>query len=596
LGFIESFGQRLASIRKPAAYTGGEYGAVMKDLADVRLSVAFCFPDTYDIGMSHLGLQILYGLINSLPHVWCERAFAPRPDMEELLRQSDTPLPSLESGRALRDFDVIAFTLQYELCYTNVLNMLDLGGVPIHARARSGLSPLVIAGGPCALNPEPLTDFIDAFVVGDGEEVTLELMGLLLEAKAQGSDKQTLLRSLSRVEGIYVPASVGDGGPAPVRRRVVADLDTAYFPTRPVVPNTEVVHERVMLELFRGCRRGCRFCQAGWANRPVRAASPATLLTRAKAACEHTGYDEIALTSLSSSDYPHISRLCAELLEYTVPRRVNLSLPSLRADSFSSELSEQTLKVRKSGLTFAPEAGTQRLRDVINKNLTEDELLSACQAAFAGGHGGVKLYFMLGLPTETDEDVSAIAALARKVISRHRSAKGGKAAPPRVSLSVSCFVPKPHTPFQWAEMIHPAEMARRAELLRAQCPRAVTLRWHDPLTSYWEAVLARGGGETGKALEAAWRAGARLDAWSEHFKPRLWQEAFASQGIDPSDYALRARSADEALPWAHIRAGVRARHLWQEYQRALAGVTTPDCAEACSGCGACEGGGKGHES
>lgn len=574
----------------------------MKDLRDVDFRVVFCFPDTYEIGMSHLGLQILYGCMNEKPWMWCERAFAPWTDMEALLRERAAPLTALESGDALNAFDVVAFTLQYELCYTNILNMLELGGLPVRGKDRGEAFPLVIAGGPCALNPEPLAEFIDLFVVGDGEEVILELTALLREHKRLGTDKPAVLRAAAQLEGVYVPSlyepsynadgtmadlTPREGAPAVVKRRVLRDLDAAYFPQNPIVPNTEVVHERVMLELFRGCIRGCRFCQAGHATRPVRARSVGTLTGQALESLCNTGFEELSLTSLSTSDYPYLEELCDALLEYCEVRRVGLSLPSLRADSFSRALMERVQKVRKSGLTFAPEAGTARLRDVINKNLTEEDLMNACAAAFSGGWTGVKLYFMLGLPTETDEDVTAIAELAHRVFLLWRRTTEDRTRGVRISASASLFVPKPHTPFQWAPMVAREEFKRRIGLLKASCRKQITLNWHEPETSYWEAVLARGDRRVGEALYYAWSGGARLDGWSEHFRPEVWHAAFEKAGLDPDFYALRERGETERLPWDHIETGVSRRHLWREYEKARAGETTPDCRTACAGCGAC---------
>ncbi|MDR1736547.1 MAG: TIGR03960 family B12-binding radical SAM protein [Oscillospiraceae bacterium] len=597
----------LPRVQKPARYAGGEVNAVIKDKSGVDLRVAFCFPDTYEIGMSHLGLQILYGLMNESEYIWCERAFAPWVDMEALLREKNAPLTALESGGALCEFDVIAFTLQYELCYTNVLNMLDLGGVPVKSARRESAFPLVIAGGPCAFNPEPLADFIDLFVIGDGEEVTIELMELLREMKKAGADKPSVLRAAAQIPGVYAPAlykanynadgtfaalmPIG-GAPETVTRRVVKDLDGAYFPASPVVPNTQAVHERVMLELMRGCIRGCRFCQAGWATRPVRGRKPETLARQAIENCVSTGYEEISLTSLSSSDYAPLGELCDALLEYGAPRRIGLSLPSLRADSFSRELMERVQRVRKSGLTFAPEAGTARLRDVINKNLTEQDLMNACASAFEGGWTGVKLYFMLGLPTETDEDAAAIPALAHRVFLLWRRMTPDRSRGVRVSASASLFVPKPHTPFQWAGMAQRGEFKRRIGIMKENCKKQVTLNWHDPETSFWEAVLARGDRRVGEAIYRAWSLGARLDGWSEHFRADIWAQAFAGTGLDPDFYALRERPEDERLPWDHIDTGVSRKHLWREYQNALLGVPAPDCRTACSGCGAARFGGE----
>lgn len=588
----------LQRVQKPARYTGGEINAVMKQNADYR--VCFCFPDTYEIGMSHLGLQILYGIINDMDSVWCERSFAPWVDMEAFLRERNLPLFALESGDPLSAFDVLAFTLQYEMSYANILNMLSMGNVPLFCRERDEHSPVIIAGGPCSYNPEPLADFIDIFVIGDGEDVTPLLINILRENK---NDRQAALRNASKLGGVYVPSLYAasykpdgtlesftpkDSAPPVIKRATVSNLDRAYYPAKPIVANTETVHERVMVELFRGCIRGCRFCQAGFTSRPVRARSPQVLTEQAKAACENSGYEEIALTSLSTSDYPPLEELCDNLLEYGETRRIGLSLPSLRADSFSTALMERVQKVRKSGLTFAPEAGTARLRDVINKNLTEEALFNACGMAFAGGWSGVKLYFMLGLPTETDEDVLGITDLAYRVFLHWRHTTTNRARGIRVSASVSCFVPKPHTPFQWSAMTTRAELRRRIALLKGSVKKQVSLNYHDPDTSYWEAVLARGDRRMGAAIYLAWKKGARLDGWREHFKPDLWQQAFEEVSLDPDFYALRERSADELLPWAHIDTGVSPEFLRAEYDRALSQTTTADCRTSCAMCGACE--------
>lgn len=595
----------LLNVRKPARYAGGEANMVVKDKLSVDLRVCFCFPDTYEIGMSHLGLQILYGLMNSLPYVWCERAFAPWTDMEELLRRRRLPLCALESGDSLAEFDVLAFTLQYELTYTNILNMLDLAGIPVRAAERGEEHPLVMAGGPCASNPEPLCDFIDLFVVGDGEEVTVELMELFRDMK--GTSRKELLKAASRLGGVYVPSLYeveyfedgrvreiipAEGAPKAIEKRVVTKLDSAYFPDKPLVPNTEIVHERVMLELFRGCIRGCRFCQAGYATRPVRSRNPGRLIEQGIAACKSTGYQDVALTSLSSSDYGPLHELCDGLLEYCEPRRIGLSLPSLRADSFSTGLMERVQKVRKSGLTFAPEAGSARLRDVINKNLTEKDLLEACATAFAGGWNGVKLYFMLGLPTETDEDALAIAELCSKVYQKWRQTVADRARGVRITASSSFFVPKPHTPFQWEPQDTKEQFERKAALVKAAMRKQVTYNWHEPDASVLEGALARGDRRIGAVIERAWRSGARLDGWGEMFRFGVWKDAFDSEGLDMAFYTTRRRGLDEVLPWSHISLGVSMEHLKSENLKAHRGEPTPDCRTACAGCGASSFGGE----
>ncbi len=589
----------MLKVRKPARYVGGEVNMVVKDKQAVNVRVAFCFPDTYEIGMSHLGLRILYGLMNEIPDVWCERAFMPWVDMESLLREHKEALPALESGDGLQAFDVLAFTLQYELSYTNVLAMLDLAGIPLRADRRTREHPLVIAGGPCTANPEPMADFIDLFVVGDGEEVMVELIDLIREMK--DAPRAELLRAAAGLEGCYVPslyhvayhedATVREitpepGAPAVVHKRVVRDLDAAYFPDKPLVPNTEIVHERVMLELFRGCIRGCRFCQAGYATRPVRARSVDTLVKQGVENCKNSGYEEIALTSLSTSDFFGLERLCDELLTYCEPRRIGLSLPSLRADSFSTDLMERVQKVRKSGLTFAPEAGTARLRDVINKNLTQDDLMRACKAAFEGGWSGVKLYFMLGLPTETPEDVLGIAELCSEVYQLWRRTVPDRGRGVRITASASCFVPKPHTPFQWEAQETVEAFEQKVAGLKGAMRKQVSYNWHEPETSVLEGAMARGDRRLGAVIERAYRLGARLDGWHEMFKPELWRQAFAEEGLDQAFYAHRKRSFDEVLPWSHISLGVSARHLRRECERAYAEQSTPNCRESCSGCGA----------
>lgn len=590
----------LTAVKKPARYTGGEVNSIIKDPRSVKLRVAFCFPDTYEIGMSHLGLQILYDVMNRMPDVWCERAFAPWGDMRSLMMRKKIPLYALESGNALSDFDVLAFTLQYELSYTNVLSMLDLAGLPLRSAEREESHPLVIAGGPCAFHPEPLADFIDLFTVGEGEEVTAELMELFIRAKEDKLSRRETLIQASRIAGVYVPdlyqitynqdgtlASITptDGAPAVVKKRMVRDLDSAPYPERPISPSTEVVHDRVMLELFRGCARGCRFCQAGHIARPVREKDPKTLYRQAVDAVKATGSGEIGLVSLSTSDYTGLEALCEALVPWCAPRRVSLSLPSLRADSFSPQLLEKAGQVRKSGLTFAPEAGSARLRDVINKNLKENDLLSACATAFAGGWSGVKLYFMLGLPTETDDDLREIAGLCSLVYQLWRQVVPDRGRGVRLTSSASCFVPKPHTPFQWEPMVPPDELLRRAGVVRDAMRKQVTFHWHEPDASYLECALSRGDRRVGAVLERAYRMGCRMDGWSECFSLDTWREAFASEGVDPDFYALRRLKTDEVLPWSHISCGVSPEHLKREREKAYNAEPSADCRSGCENCG-----------
>lgn len=592
----------LPTVQKPARYVGGEYGQTMKDKRSVELRVAFCFPDTYEIGMSNLGMRILYAVMNRMEGVWCERVFAPWGDMENAMRANGLPLYALESGDPVSEFDLIAFTIGYEMSYTNVLNMLRLSGVPLHAADRTGLEHMVFAGGACVYNPEPLADFVDFFSVGEGEESTPEILELYRRAKREGWSRPEFLRAVAQIEGVYVPslyrhewnedgtlASVTplDGAPARVTKRIVQDLDTALYPTDGIVPNTEIVHDRSNLEVMRGCIRGCRFCQAGYTYRPVRPRSPETLRRQAIESLENSGCHEITLSSLSTSDYRGLPELADAMLDYCAPRKINLSLPSLRADNFSRDLMLRLQQVRKSGLTFAPEAGTQRLRDAINKNVTEQEILDTCAIAFEGGWNNVKLYFMLGLPTETDEDVLGIADVAARVMHAWRESAQNKQRGVRITVSTSWFVPKPHTAFQWEPQISKEEYERRVALLReAIKTKTVTYNWHDSDTSFLEAVLARGDRRLGKVLETAWRKGAKLDAWEEYFSLERWLEAFDECGLDPHFYANRTRAEDELMPWSMISSGVTEQYLLRERHKAYESVTTPDCRTHCNGCGA----------
>ena len=592
----------LTAVQKPARYTGGEWGEVKKNLSDVRVRVAFCFPDTYEIGMSNLGMRILYGVMNRMDGIWCERVFAPWGDMEAEMRKNHLPLWALESQNPVRDFDMIAFTIGYEMAYSNILNMLDLAGVPLHAKDRVGLKNIVFAGGVCAFNPEPLAEFIDFFSLGEGEDSTVEIVSLYDRAKAENWDKDTFLKEVAKIPGVYVPSfyrheynedgtlkaiAALDGAPETVTKRIIEDLDSAYFPTEMIVPSTEIVHDRANLEAFRGCIRGCRFCQAGFSCRPVRKKSPEVLYRQAVQTLEHSGNNEITVSSLSTSDYRGLKELTDQLIPYCAENKVNLSVPSLRADNFSRELMEKLQTVRKSGLTFAPEAGTQRLRDVINKNLTEEEILNTCAQAFSGGWNNVKLYFMLGLPTETDEDVLGIAELVYKVIQAWKENAVNKKRGLRVHVATAYFVPKPHTPFQWEKQITPQEYLRRCRLLKSHFySKSIVYDYHSPDLSRLEAVFARGDRRLGPVIETAVKNGARLDGWDEYFNYAKWYDAFRQCGVDEDFYTTRGYGEEEILPWDTIDVGVSKAFLKRERHRAYEGQVTPDCRHGCAGCGA----------
>ena len=596
----------LRSVSKPGRYTGGEYGQIVKDREKVKARFAFCFPDSYEIGMSNLGVRILYGVLNSDEDIWCERVYAPWIDMEDKMREHHIPLWAHESGDPIADFDFIGFTLQYEMSYTNVLNMLDLAVLPLRAADRGEDAPLVIGGGPCSYNPEPVADFFDLFNIGEGEEMLPEIVRLYIKMKEDGSyTKAGFLREAARsIEGVYVPSlydvSYNEDGtvkaytpkypdvPEKVRKRIVKDLDTMYFPDKLVMPYLETVQDRIMLEVFRGCIRGCRFCQAGIIYRPVREKSPEVLCNQAKCLYEATGYEEMSLSSLSISDYTRLRELTDGLISWTNDKKVSLSLPSLRIDSFTRELMDKVASVRASSITFAPEAGTQRLRDVINKNVTEEDLMNAAGIAFAAGKEQVKLYFMDGLPTETDEDLEGIAKLGKAVIEKfYATPEHNKRRQPQVTVSVSCFVPKPFTPFQWEPQDMPETLERKRLYIRSKITdRKIKYSCHDSGTSRIEAVLALGDRRVGAALELACREGFRFDAWDEFFSYDRWMDVFARSGIDPSFYANRRRQTSEVLPWDVIDCGVTKEFLIREYEKAHAGVTTPNCREHCSGCGA----------
>ena len=592
----------LKKVQKPARYTGGELNSVVKNKEDIKLRYAFCFPDNYEIGMSHLGMKILYSQFNSRDDVWCERVFAPWTDFEAVMRENNLPLFALESRDPISEFDIIGFTLQYEMSYTNVLNMLELGGIPVRSADRKGLTPLVCAGGPCCCNPEPLADFIDLFFLGEGEEVDLQIIDLYKKYKDSG-DKEAFLREAAKIQGVYVPSLYNveyksDGtieeitpisdAPKTVKKRIISDLDNCFYPTNFITPYIEIVHDRVMQEIFRGCIRGCRFCQAGYIYRPVREKSVDTINRQAKALCESTGYDEISLSSLSTSDYTNIEPLLNSMLDWCNKDNISVALPSLRIDNFSEELLEKISAIRKSGLTFAPEAGTQRLRDVINKNITEDEILNTCITAFNGGYTAVKLYFMLGLPTETEDDLKGIIALGQKIVDAFYSMPNkpkGKSV--NVSISVSTFVPKPFTPFQYEPQDNLDVIKQKQSLLKdTVSSRKISLSYHDSSTSFLEGVLARGDRRLCNVIERAWKSGCKFDSWSECFELDNWLQAFQKENIDPTFYANRKREYGEILPWSHLDYGVTEDFLIKENQLAHLESTTPNCREKCAACGA----------
>lgn len=597
----------LSRVTKPARYTGHEWNSITKIPDSVAATFVLAFPDVYEVGLSNLGFKILYHILNQRSDVAVERAYAPWVDMEKEMRQAAIPLYTVESFRPMAEFDAIGFTLQYEMSYSNILNMLDLAGIPVLAADRGDEHPLIIAGGPCAFNAEPLADFIDFFILGEAEEAIEDVADAIVAWKKAGKPqgRTGILEKVAAIEGVYVPAfydvTYHDDGTLKaitpnnaaakptITKRIVKDLDQAPFPTKPVVPYLDIVHDRIMLELFRGCTRGCRFCQAGIIYRPVRERRPETLLKLAQELVDSTGYSEMSLTSLSSADYSCLHDTVRQLIAQFKDQGVSVSLPSLRIDSFSIQLAREVQQVRKSGLTFAPEAGTQRMRDVINKGVTEQDLEEAVGSAFKAGWSTVKLYFMIGLPTETDEDVAGIAKLAYKVLDIYRTVKGRHGA--KVTVSVSSFVPKPHTSFQWYGQNSIEEIERKQRLLKTLLrDRSISFSWHDAQISFLEAVFARGDRRVGKALLAAWRGGAKFDGWSEHFHYDVWMEAFKESGVDPYFYAERERPQDELLPWDHLSAGVDKKFLSREYERALSGDLTVDCRrDHCSTCGVCQG-------
>ncbi|MDF2522068.1 MAG: Radical domain protein [Clostridia bacterium] len=594
----------LARVEKPGRYVGNEWNSVHKSLEGINIRFAFCFPDVYEVGMSHLGMKILYHMLNDEKDIYCERVFAPWPDMEKEMRENNVSLFALESMDYVKDFDFIGFTLQYEMSYTNILNILDLAGLPVKSADRKEGQPFVIAGGPCAYNPEPLAEVVDLFAMGEGEELLMEIMEVYRDWKSNGKSREEFLRAAAAIRGVYVPSfynveynedntikqvsPIYEDVPKKVRKRVIKNLQNSYFPDKIIVPYIDIVHDRVMLEIFRGCTRGCRFCQAGMIYRPVRERTVEELVEIADRLLESSGYEEISLSSLSTSDYSRLHELVGQLMSKYQSKRVAMSLPSLRIDSFSLQLIEEVQKVRKSGLTFAPEAGTQRLRDVINKGVDEEDLIKSVGAAFETGYSNVKLYFMIGLPTETMEDVEGIADLAHMVLDRYYEVpKDKRARNVSISVSASSFVPKPFTPFQWEPQDRTDSLIEKQKHLRAALKknRQISFSWHEPFVSYLEAIFARGDRRIGQVLIKAWEKGCKFDGWDEFFKYDAWMEAFKECGVDPEFYAYRKRELEEVMPWDHIDVGVTKKYLRSEYKKAQKAELTRDCRSVCTGCG-----------
>lgn len=593
----------LQYVQKPARYVGGELNSVIKDPDKVDIRYAFCFPDIYEIGMSHLGMKILYGLVNDREDSWCERVFAPDVDMEEQMRKNNVPLFALESGDYIKDFDIIGFTLMYELCYTNVLNMLELAGIPLYSKDRTELAPIICVGGPCACNPEPIADFVDIVFLGDGEDSTNAVLDLLKECKKKGATKQEFLLKAKDITGVYVPSFYKDsynadgtlkelvpinGAPEKVKKSVVSDMNKCYYPKEFVVPFISIVHDRAVEEIFRGCIRGCRFCQAGFIYRPIREKSVETINAQSKALIDSTGYDELSLCSLSTSDHSQVNEMLTSLIDWTVKDKISLSLPSLRVDNFSDELVDKLNKVRKSGLTFAPEAGTQRLRDVINKNVTQEEVINTCTKAFDNGWTTVKLYFMMGLPTETMEDIEGIANLGMDVLHAfYNNPNRQKGTGLQVNISCSSFIPKPFTPFQWEpEDTMESLKAKQKHLLESIPSKKIKVSYHETPTSLLEGVLARGDRRLSAVIYSAFKDGCKFDSWDEHFKFASWMKAFEENNLDPYFYTQRKRNFSEVLPWDHLDYGISRKFLEKENLKAHENKTTPHCRIKCAGCGA----------
>lgn len=593
----------LLKVQKPGRYVGGELNSVVKDKNEVDVRFAFCFPDTYEVGMSHLGMKILYSIFNQKDYIWCERVFAPWIDMEELMIKNNIPLYGLESGDPLSEFDFLGFTLQYELSFTNVLNMLKLAGIPILAKDRLELNNIVCGGGPCACNPEPIADFFDIFFLGDGEEVDLEVIDLYRECKRNGESKLEFLKKAAQIPGVYVPAfyefEYNDDGtikemktlydaPSSIEKRTCIDVNNMYFPDTFVVPFLDIIHDRAVTEVLRGCIRGCRFCQAGFIYRPYREKSVEVINEQCKLLCQNTGYDEISLSSLSTSDHSELFGLLDTLHTWTEDEKISVSLPSLRVDNFSKELTDKIKSVRKGGLTFAPEAGSQRMRDVINKNVLEDELMRTVNIAFSNGWSRIKLYFMIGLPTETDEDVAAITQLGQKVIDEYyKNPDRPKGRSVSVSVSAAAFVPKPFTPFQWFGQYTIEEFEEKQKILRqSNTSKKLEVNYHGAETSFLEAVFARGDRKLCKVMIEAANRDFHFDGWSDCFSFEAWMKIFEDLGIDPAWYANRQRSFDEILPWDHLDYKIKKEFLIEECKRAYNSTTTPNCREKCSNCGA----------